>query len=354
MNIVRNKTKKIRCGDIYIGGDSPISIQSMTNTDTRNISDTVSQIKRLEEAGCEIVRIAIPDMEAAEAVSKIKKSISIPLVADIHFDYRLALKCVENGIDKLRINPGNIGDIDRVKQVVYKAKEHEIPIRIGVNSGSLEKSLLEKYGVSAKALVESAMTHVGILEGLDYDKIIISLKASDVKLTFDAYTLLAQQVNYPLHIGITEAGTIWRGTIKSAIGIGTLLFNGIGDTLRVSLTGDPVEEVKVGKEILQSLGIRRFGINYISCPTCGRCQIDLEKLTDKLEKELDHVDSEITIAVMGCAVNGPGEAREADIGIAGGKNSALLFKKGQVIRKVDEEEIIDVLVKEVKNISKDD
>lgn len=354
MNIVRNETKKIRCGNIYIGGDSPISIQSMTNTDTRNISDTVSQIKRLEEAGCEIVRIAIPDMEAAEAVSQIKKSISIPLVADIHFDYRLALKCVENGIDKLRINPGNIGDIDRVKQVVYKAKEREIPIRIGVNSGSLEKSLLEKHGVSAEALVESAMTHVRILEGLDYDKIIISLKASDVKLTFDAYNLLSQQVNYPLHIGITEAGTIWRGTIKSAIGIGTLLLKGIGDTLRVSLTGDPVEEVKVGKEILQSLGIRKFGINYISCPTCGRCQIDLEKLTDRLEKELSHVDSTITIAVMGCAVNGPGEAREADLGIAGGKNSALLFKKGEIIRKVPEEELVNAILEEVHNINEAD
>lgn len=354
MNIVRNETKKIRCGNIYIGGDSPISIQSMTNTDTRNISDTVSQIKRLEEAGCEIVRIAIPDMEAAEAVSQIKKSISIPLVADIHFDYRLALKCVENGVDKLRINPGNIGDIDRVKQVVYKAKEREIPIRIGVNAGSLEKSLLEKHGVSAEALVESAMTHVRILEGLDYDKIIISLKASDVKLTFDAYNLLSQQVNYPLHIGITEAGTIWRGTIKSAIGIGTLLLNGIGDTLRVSLTGDPVEEVKVGKEILQSLGIRRFGINYISCPTCGRCQIDLEKLTDRLEKELSHVDSTITIAVMGCAVNGPGEAREADLGIAGGKNSALLFKKGEIIRKVPEEELVNAILEEVHNINEAD
>ncbi len=352
MNIVRNKTKKVRCGDIYIGGDSPISVQSMTNTDTRNITDTVSQIKRLEDAGCEIVRIAIPDMEAAEAVGKIKKSISIPLAADIHFDYRLALKCVENGIDKLRINPGNIGDEDRVKQVVNKVKEREIPIRIGVNSGSLEKSMLEKYGVSSKALVESAMKHVRILENLDYDKIIISLKASDVKLTFDAYKLLSEQVNYPLHIGITEAGTIWRGTIKSAVGIGSLLLNGMGDTLRVSLTGDPVEEIKVGREILQSLGIRRFGINYISCPTCGRCQIDLESLTHRLEKELNGVDSKISIAVMGCSVNGPGEAREADIGIAGGKNSALLFKKGKVIKKVPEGEIIDTLVEEVKNISK--
>lgn len=354
MNIARKETRKLRCGDIFIGGDSPICIQSMTNTDTRNIAETVSQIKRLQEAGCEIIRIAIPDNEAAEAVKKIKKDISIPLVADIHFDYRLALKCIDNGVDKLRINPGNIGDIDRVKQVVSKAKERDIPIRIGVNSGSLEKNLLEKYGVTSKALVESAMNHVKILEGLDYDKIIISLKASDIMLTFDAYKLLSEKVDYPLHIGITEAGTIWRGTIKSAIGIGTLLINGIGDTLRVSLTGDPIEEVKVGREILQSLGIRRFGINYISCPTCGRCQIDLEKLTNKLEKELSHVDSKITIAVMGCAVNGPGEAREADIGIAGGKNSALLFKKGEIIKKVPEDEIIDALVEEVKNINKAD
>lgn len=352
MKIDRNRTRKIRCKDIFIGGDSPISIQSMTSTDTRNIKETVSQIKRLEEAGCEIVRVAIPDMEAAKAISEIKKKISIPLVADIHFDYRLAITSIEKGIDKLRINPGNIGDKERVKKVVSKAKEREIPIRIGVNAGSLEKSIIEKYGITPYGLVESAMNHIKILEELDYDKIIVSLKASDVKLTFDAYKLLSERVDYPLHIGITEAGTIWRGTIKSSIGIGSLLLMGIGDTLRVSLTGDPVEEVKVGREILQSLGIRKFGINFISCPTCGRCQIDLVKLATKLEKELNHIESPITIAVMGCAVNGPGEAREADLGIAGGKNSALLFRKGEIIRKVPEAEIVDAVLEEIKNIDK--
>lgn len=352
MNINKRKTKKVRCGDIYIGGDSPVSIQSMTNTDTRDINSTILQIKSLEEVGCEIVRIAIPDMEAAMAVSEIKKNISIPLVADIHFDYRLALKCMENGIDKLRINPGNIGDIERVKKIVWEAKDREIPIRIGVNAGSLEKSIIQKYGVTPEALVESAMEHVKILEALDFDKTIISLKASDVKLTLDAYKLLAEKVNYPLHIGITEAGTVWRGTIKSAIGIGALLLNGIGDTLRVSLTGDPVEEVRVGKEILQSLNIRNFGINFISCPTCGRTQIDLVQLTKEIEKNLNHVKLPITVAVMGCAVNGPGEAREADLGIAGGKGSALLFKKGKIIRKVPEGEIIDAILEEVDKIAK--
>lgn len=350
MNITRKKTKKVRCGEVFIGGNSPVAIQSMANTDTRNINATISQIKRLEDVGCEIVRIAIPDMEAAEAAYKIKKRISIPLVADIHFDYRLAIKCIESGVDKLRINPGNIGDEDRVKQVVTKAKEKEIPIRIGVNAGSLEKNIIDKYGITPNALVESAMNHIKILEDLNYDKIIISLKASDVRLTFDAYKLLSEKVDYPLHIGITEAGTLWRGTIKSAVGIGALLLNGIGDTLRVSLTGDPVEEVKVGKEILQALEIRNFGINFISCPTCGRCQINLENLTQKLEKELSHINSTITIAVMGCAVNGPGEAKKADIGIAGGKNSALLFKKGKIIKKVAENEIIDAILEEVKAI----
>lgn len=354
MGINRRKTQKVRCGNIFIGGDSPVSIQSMTNTDTRNIDETILQIKSLEEAGCEIVRIAIPDMEAAMAVSKIKKNISIPLVADIHFDYRLALKCIENGIDKLRINPGNIGDAKRVEKIVNEAKAREIPIRIGVNAGSLEKNIIEKYGVTPKALVESALGHVKILENLDYDKIIISLKASDVKLTLDAYKLLAEKVDYPLHIGITEAGTVWRGTIKSAIGIGSLLLNGIGDTLRVSLTGDPVEEVKVAKEILQALDIRNFGVNFISCPTCGRTQIDLVKLAKKIEDNLSHINLPITIAVMGCAVNGPGEAREADIGIAGGKGSALLFKKGEIIRKIPEGEIIDAILEEVKKIDKGD
>lgn len=352
MNINRRRTKKVRCGNLYIGGNSPVSIQSMTNTDTRDINKTIYQIKGLEEAGCEIVRIAIPDMEAAMAVSQIKKSISIPLVADIHFDYRLALKCMENGIDKLRINPGNIGDIERVKKIVWEAKSRDIPIRIGVNAGSLEKSVIQKYGVTPRALVESAMEHVNILEALDFDKTIISLKASDVKLTLDAYKLLAERVDYPLHIGITEAGTVWRGTIKSSIGIGALLLNGVGDTLRVSLTGDPIEEVKVAKEILQSLNIRNFGINFISCPTCGRTQIDLVQLTKEIEKNLSHVKLPITVAVMGCAVNGPGEAREADLGIAGGKGSALLFKKGKIIRKVSENEIIDAVLEEVKKIAK--
>ncbi|WP_459195418.1 flavodoxin-dependent (E)-4-hydroxy-3-methylbut-2-enyl-diphosphate synthase [Wukongibacter baidiensis] len=351
--MVRKSTKKIKCGNIFIGGDSPISIQSMTNTDTRNIGATISQIKSLEEAGCEIVRIAIPDMEAAMAAKEIKKNISLPLVADIHFDYRLALKCIENGIDKLRINPGNIGDIERVKQVVTKAKEKEIPIRIGVNAGSLEKGIIEKYGITPKALVESAMGHIKILEDLDYDKIVISLKASDVGLTFDAYKLLSERVDYPLHIGITEAGTVWRGTIKSAIGIGSLLLNGMGDTMRVSLTGDPVEEIKVAREILQSLKIRNFGVNFVSCPTCGRCQIDLENLTNKIENELKNLNSDITIAVMGCAVNGPGEAREADIGIAGGKNAGLLFKKGEIIRKVAEDKIVEAILEEVKSMNTD-
>lgn len=354
MSINRRKTKKVRCGDVFIGGDSPISIQSMTNTDTRDIKKTVLQIKKLEEAGCEIVRIAIPDMEAAMAIPKIKNEISIPLVADIHFDYRLALKSIENGIDKLRINPGNIGDIERVKALVSKAKEREIPIRIGVNAGSLEKTILEKHGITPEALVESAMKHIKILEDLDYDKIIVALKASDVKLTFDAYNLLSTKVNYPFHIGITEAGTVWKGTIKSSIGIGSLLLNGLGDTLRVSLTGDPAEEIKVAKEILQSLNIRTFGVKFISCPTCGRCQIDLVGLAKKIENSLKDIDATITIAVMGCAVNGPGEAREADLGIAGGKNSALLFKKGEIIRKVPENEIIEAVLEEVKKIDQND
>ncbi|WP_432400492.1 flavodoxin-dependent (E)-4-hydroxy-3-methylbut-2-enyl-diphosphate synthase [Wukongibacter sp. M2B1] len=353
MNIVRKSTKKIKCGNRFIGGDSPISIQSMTNTDTRNINATVSQIKRLEEAGCEIIRVAIPDMEAAMAVKEIKRNISLPLVADIHFDYRLALKCIENGIDKLRINPGNIGDVERVKQVVSRAKERDIPIRIGVNAGSLEKRIVEKYGITPQALVESALGHIKILEALDYDKIVISLKASDVGLTFDAYKLLSERVDYPLHIGITEAGTVWRGTIKSAIGIGSLLLSGMGDTVRVSLTGDPVEEIKVAKEILQSLKIRNFGVNFISCPTCGRCQIDLEKLARKIEDELSDLNENITIAVMGCAVNGPGEAREADIGIAGGKNSGLLFKKGEIIRRVSEDKIVEAILEEVRAMRTD-
>ncbi len=352
MKIKRRPSRKIRCGNLYIGGDAPITIQSMTNTDTRNIEETIAQIKDLEEVGCEIVRVAVPDIEAANAIKYIKKNISIPLVADIHFDYRLALKSIENNIDKLRINPGNIGDIDRVKMVVNKAKEYDIPIRIGVNGGSLEKSILYKYGeVTAEALVESALKHIRLLENLQYNKIIISLKASNVKLTYDSYNLLAQRVDYPFHIGITESGTLWKGTIKSSVGVGSLLLNGLGDTIRISLTDNPIEEVKVGKEILQSLDIRQFNVKIISCPTCGRCQVNLIELANKLEKNIKHIKKTITVAVMGCAVNGPGEAREADIGIAGGKESFILFKKGEIIKKIDEKDIIEVLTNEINSFN---
>lgn len=351
MNIIRRKTKKINCGSISIGGDAPISIQSMTTTDTRDINSTISQIKALQEEGCEIVRLAIPDTEAADALSEIKKSTNIPIVSDIHFDYRLALKCIESGTDKLRINPGNIGGLDRVKKIVEKASERDIPIRIGVNSGSLDKKYYIKYGgVTADAMVDSALEHINILEKLDFDKIIVSLKSSDVKLTYDSYNLLGKKIDYPFHIGITESGTIWKGTIKSSVGIGAMLINGIGDTIRVSLTGDPVEEIKVCKEILQSLKIRSFGINIISCPTCGRCQVNLLELANKLEKELAYINKPITVAVMGCAVNGPGEAKEADIGIAGGKGSVLLFRKGKIIKKVDEGEAVNILLNEIKKI----
>ncbi len=347
--LTRKKTKKIRCGNIYIGGDSPISVQSMTTTDTRNIKETIAQINELEHLGCDIVRVAIPDMEAAEAIKKIKSSINIPLVADIHFDYRLALKCIENNVDKLRINPGNIGDEDRIKKVITKAKEYGIPIRIGVNAGSLDKKILSKYnGITPEAMVESALEHIKILEKYNFDQIVISLKASDIKLTFDAYNLLSQKVDYPLHIGITEAGTLWRGSIKSSIGIGAMLLNGIGDTIRVSLTGDPLEEVRVGKEILQSLNIRQYNVRIISCPTCGRCQVDLINLANELEKKLATIQKPISVAIMGCAVNGPGEAREADIGIAGGNKSFLLFKKGEIIRKIDQDKVLKTLLEEIE------
>lgn len=347
----RKKTRSVQCGNLKIGGDARISIQSMTNTDTRDVQATVNQILRLEEAGCEIVRIAILDEEAANAIKRIKSQIHIPLVADIHFDYRLALLAIENGIDKLRLNPGNIGDIDRVRKVVEQAKSRNIPIRIGVNAGSIDNKIFNKYGeINADALVESAMEHIQILEHLDFQDIVISLKASDIRLTVEAYRLLSQKVNYPLHIGITEAGTLWSGTVKSSIGIGSLLLDGLGDTIRVSLTGDPVEEIKVAKEILKSLRLRSFGVNLISCPTCGRCQIDLIQLANRIEEKLKQVDKPITVAIMGCAVNGPGEAREADIGIAGGKSSALLFKKGEIIRKLSEDEIERVLLEEIDKL----
>ena len=349
--IKRKETKKIKVGDLFIGGDSPITVQSMTNTDTRNIPATIDQIKRLEEAGCEIIRLAVPDQEAAVAIKEIKRAASIPVVADIHFDYRLALTCMENGVDKVRINPGNIGDRDRVKQVVNMAKSRQIPIRIGVNSGSIEKDILQKYnGVTPEGMVESALGHAVILEDLEYDLIAFSIKASNVLMTIAAYRLMSQKSSYPLHIGVTEAGTIYKGTIKSSVGIGCLLAEGIGDTLRVSLTGDPVEEVKVGIEILKSLGLRKEGVEFISCPTCGRTEINLIDIANEVEKKLQAFNKNIKVAVMGCAVNGPGEAREADIGIAGGKGEALIFKKGQIIRKVPQDRIVEELMKEIEKL----
>ena len=349
--IKRKKTRKIRIGDIYIGGDAPVAVQSMTNTDTRDVASTVDQIKRLEEAGCDIVRVAVPDSEAAEALKSIKKSISIPLVADIHFDYRLALASIENGADKIRINPGNIGGTDRVKKVVEAAKARGIPIRIGVNSGSLEKHILAKYGeVTPEAMAESAMGHVRMLEELGFNDIVISLKASNVPVTIESYRLMSATVDYPLHIGVTEAGTLFSGMVKSAAGLGCLLAEGIGDTLRVSLTGDPAEEVRVGIEILKALGLRQKGVELISCPTCGRTGIDLVKIANEVEKRLAGYSKPIKVAVMGCAVNGPGEAREADIGIAGGVGEALLFKKGRIIRKIPQERIVDELLEEIERM----
>jgi (E)-4-hydroxy-3-methylbut-2-enyl-diphosphate synthase len=349
--IKRRNTKVVNIGSVAIGGDNPIAIQSMCNTDTRDAAATIAQIKELEEAGCEIIRVAVPDMQAAEAIGDIKKGINIPLVADIHFDYRLALKCLEMGVDKLRINPGNIGSRDRVEAVVNAAKEREIPIRIGVNSGSLEKDILEKYGeVTPQGLVESALRHVAILEDLNYDKIVISIKASNVPFSMETYSLLSESVDYPLHLGITEAGTVWSGTVKSAVGIGAILGMGIGDTIRVSLTGNPVEEVKAAKEILKAMELRKFGVNFVSCPTCGRTEIDLIGLANKVENACKSINKDIKVAVMGCAVNGPGEAREADIGIAGGKGYGLIFKKGEILRKLPESELMSALMEEIEKL----
>lgn len=347
---MRRKSKKIKVGNIFIGGESPISIQSMTNTDTRDVVKTVSQIKQLEKAGCEIIRVAVPDIEAAQAIKLIKKGINIPIVADIHFDYRLALLSIENGIDALRINPGNIGSREKIKEVVEAAKYHSIPIRIGVNTGSIEKDLLEKYGRTSFSLVESALRHVNILEELNFDNIVISVKSSDVVENIESYRNLANRTQYPLHLGVTEAGTIFSGTIKSSIGIGALLCEGIGDTIRVSLTDNPVEEIKVGKEILKACGLRKFGIEIISCPTCGRTNIDLIELAKKAEDALLNIDKPIKVAIMGCAVNGPGEAREADIGVAGGKGEGLIFIKGKIIKKVPEEKLLEELLNEVEKL----
>ncbi|MCQ4726195.1 flavodoxin-dependent (E)-4-hydroxy-3-methylbut-2-enyl-diphosphate synthase [Anaerotignum faecicola] len=347
----RKITRTVNVGGIAIGGGNPIVIQSMCNTDTRDIDATVKQITELANEGCQIVRVAVVDMEAAKAIGEIKKHISIPLVADIHFDYRLAVEAMEQGVDKVRINPGNIGSREKVKAVVDTARKKHIPIRIGVNSGSLEKELLQEYGkVTPQALVKSAMKHVRILEEFDFHDIIISIKASDVPMSIETYTLLSENCNYPIHLGITEAGTVWGGTIKSAVGIGAILSMGIGDTVRVSLTGDPVEEVRAAKEILKSLGLGKFGVEFISCPTCGRTEIDLISIAQDVEKRCRRINKNIKVAVMGCAVNGPGEAREADIGIAGGKGVGLIFKKGEIIRKVDEKLLVDSLMEEIEKL----
>ncbi|MBE6034529.1 MAG: flavodoxin-dependent (E)-4-hydroxy-3-methylbut-2-enyl-diphosphate synthase [Clostridiales bacterium] len=350
--------KSVRCGNVLIGGGAPVSIQSMTNVDTRDVRRVTDQIKALTEAGCQIVRLAVPDMEAAEAFSGIKKNVDLPLVADIHFDYRLALAAIKNGADKVRINPGNIGSVDRVKAVVKAAREREIPIRIGVNSGSLEKDILEKQGgVTAEGLAESALRNVRLLEDMDFDDIVISLKSSDVRLNYEAHKLIHKKTEHPIHIGITESGTVNSGKLKSAIGIGALLLEGIGDTMRVSLTGDPVNEVIFAREILKSIGMRPSGINLVSCPTCGRTKVNLEKIALQIEEALKGMELQreeeglppITVAVMGCAVNGPGEAKEADFGVAGGDGKGILFAKGQILKTVSEDKIVEELIYLIKS-----
>ena len=349
----REETKVIQIGTCKIGGGNPIAIQSMTNTKTEDVAATVAQILALEKAGCEIIRCAVPTMEAAKALAEIKKQIHIPLVADIHFDYRLAIAAIENGADKIRINPGNIGDVSRVKAVVDKAKEYNVPIRVGVNSGSLEKELVEKYGgVTAEGIVESALDKVRIIEDLGYDNLVVSIKSSDVMMCVKAHELISEKCNYPLHIGITESGTLLSGNIKSSVGLGIMLYQGLGDTIRVSLTGDPVEEIKSAKLILKSLGLRKGGIEVVSCPTCGRTRIDLIGLANKVETMVADIPLDIKVAVMGCVVNGPGEAKEADIGIAGGIGEGVLIKKGEVIKKVKEEELLDTLRQELLNWEK--
>ncbi len=346
--IKRKKTRVIAVGELKLGGNNPIRVQSMCKTDTRNVAVTVRQIKELEEAGCEIIRVAVPDMEAAKALGAIKKQIKIPLVADIHFDYRLAIEAVRQGRDKLRINPGNISSVQNVKRMVVAAKERKIPIRIGVNAGSIEKRLLEKYGhPTPEAAVESALSQVKILEDLDFDQILISLKFSDVPRTVEAYRLMAEKSNYPLHLGITEAGTVGVGTIKSAVGLGILLEEGIGDTIRVSLTGDPVEEVKVGYEILKDLEIRSFGPVITSCPTCGRTEVDLIKLANQVEEALKNVKKPIHVAVMGCIVNGPGEASEADVALIGGKKKGLIMVRGKIVATLPEKQLLSALLEEI-------
>lgn len=350
--ILRHFTKKIWIGNVPVGGDAPISVQSMTKTDTRDVAATVAQIHELQNAGCEIIRSAVPDMKAARSLGPIIRSIDTPLVADIHFDHRLALQAIQEGVDAIRLNPGNIGSEDHVKALVDAAGGKNIPIRIGVNAGSLEKDLLEEYGSpTAEAMVTSAFRHVELLEKFGFSNIKISLKASDVPRTVEAYRLMAKQVDYPLHVGITEAGTVNAGTIKSAVGLGILLAEGIGDTIRVSLTGSPVEEVRVGYEILKSLGLRQRGPIITSCPTCGRTEVDLVSLANQVEQRLAHLTYPLHVAVMGCVVNGPGEAKEADIGIAAGKHSGLIFKQGEILGKFPEQELVDVLCCEAEELA---
>ena len=348
---MKKQTRQIHLGGIAIGGGAPCSVQSMCSTDTRDVAATIAQINDLAEVGCEIVRCAVLDQDAARALSQIKQISPIPVVADIHFDYKLALTVLEGGIDGLRLNPGNIGEKWKVAEIVASASERKVPIRIGVNAGSLEKELLERYGhPTAEAMVESALGHIRILEDLNYREIKVSLKASDVVKTVAAYRLFSERSDYPLHIGITEAGTLFSGTIKSSVGLGILLADGIGDTMRVSLTGAPRDEVRVGYDILKALGLRQRGVNFVSCPTCGRCQINLIQVAEEVEKRLQGVDRQITVAVMGCAVNGPGEAREADVGVAGGKGEGLVFRHGEIVRKVPEDQLADALLEEIEKL----
>ena len=352
--VPRKKTREISIGPVKVGGDGAISVQSMTKTDTRDIQKTVNQIRRLEKAGCEIVRVAVVDEEAARAITKIKKGIHIPLIADIHFHYRLALEAIESGADGIRINPGNIGGRDRLKAIVSEAKDRSVPVRIGVNAGSLERDLLKRFGgATPGAMVLSALRSIEYMEGIGFHLIKVSLKASDVPRTVEAYRLFSEKSDYPLHLGITEAGKGTGAVVKSSIGIGLLLSEGIGDTLRVSLTGDPVEEVRVGYEILRALKIRQRGVELISCPTCGRCEVDLTHLVERVKREVQKITAPISIAIMGCVVNGPGEAREADIGIAGGKGVGVLFKKGEIVRKVKEKDFAIVLLKEVREMTQE-
>ena len=348
----RHKTRTVRIGDVAIGGENPIRIQSMCNTKTENVEATVTQIRALAAAGCEIIRVAVPNEAAALALKDIRRQIKLPLVADIHFDYRLALAAMENGADKIRINPGNIGEDWKLREVVNAAKEHNIPIRVGVNSGSLEKEILKKYGgVTAEGIVESALEKVGRIEELGYENLVISIKSSDVLMCIRAHELLADKTDYPLHIGITEAGTLLRGTVKSAVGLGVILYEGIGDTIRVSLTGDPLEEIKAAREILKSLGLRKGGVEVVSCPTCGRTEIDLIGLANQVEGLVErYSDLDVRVAVMGCVVNGPGEAREADFGVAGGKGAGVLIRKGEVIRTMPEGELLPALEAELQRV----